>query len=128
MTYKMFLDDERVPNFLGLKGYDYPSKGNWVIVRSMQAAIDYIMENGIPFFIAFDHDLEDAHYDGKEGHERTGYEFAKWFWDYVLDNNIVLPDDFGWVVHSMNPTGAENIRRYMANYMHHYLGEKRGTV
>lgn len=124
MTYKMFLDDERVPHFLDLKGYAYPYQGQWIIVRSMQAAIDCIKDNGMPFFIAFDHDLEDAHYDGKEGHERTGYEFAKWLWDYVLDNNIVLPDNFDWVVHSMNPTGAENIRRYMANYMQHYKSEK----
>lgn len=51
--------------------------------------------------------------------EFTGYDFAKWFCDYVLDNVLDLPPDFGYTVHSANPLGAENIRCYMANFLKH---------
>lgn len=120
MTYKLFLDDYRHPPFLDIKGFSYPHQGEWIIARSMDQAIQIVKNRGLPDFIAFDHDLEDEHYDGKLGQERTGYEFAKWFADYVLDNNLELPAHFDYVVHSMNPAGAENIRAYMRNFVRFY--------
>ena len=117
MTYKLFLDDYRDPVFLAIRGFAYPQLGEWKIARSMDQAIKIVKQDGLPDFIAFDHDLEDAHYDGKEGHERTGYEFAKWLCEYIMDHNLEIPANFAYVVHSMNPAGAENIRRYMENFL-----------
>lgn len=120
MTYKLFLDDVRDPIFLAERGYGYPAEGNWVIARSYYEAISAVRNFGVPDFVAFDHDLEDAHYDGAEGHERTGYEFAKWLTDYIDSNNLELSDNFDWVVHSMNPSGADRIRQHMSYWYRDY--------
>jgi hypothetical protein len=34
-----------------------------------------------------------------------------------MDNDLQLPVGFGYHVHSMNPVGAENIRKYMENFL-----------
>lgn len=120
MTYKLFLDDYRHPKFLAENGYSYNPEGRWVIARSYQEAINVVESLGMPVFVAFDHDLEDAHYDGKEGHERTGYEFAKWLTEYVDNNNVELDENFNWCVHSMNPSGADRIRQHMAYWYRNY--------
>jgi hypothetical protein len=120
MTYKLFLDDYRHPKFLDEKGYSYNPKGKWVIARSYAEAINVVEAMGVPLFVAFDHDLEDAHYDGKEGHERTGLTFADWLTDYLDNNNVELDDEFDWCVHSMNPVGAERIRVHMHQWYKRY--------
>lgn len=94
--YKLFLDDERFPA-------DYDEE--WVIARSFEDAVWYVTARGVPRWVAFDHDL---------GAGKTGYDFAKWFGDYVSnEDNGGLPYDFNYSVHSMNPVGAKNIRDYM---------------
>lgn len=113
MAYKLFLDDIRMP----------PDHNGslWVIARSMDDAIWYIEHKGIPNFISFDHDLADDHYIiGQPRLEKTGYDFAKWFGDYVFLNDLSLPYDFNYSVHSMNPVGAKNIRDYMEDFLNHY--------
>lgn len=101
MKWKLFLDDER-----------YPTTNDWVIARNFDDAVWYVTNYGIPYHIAFDHDLG-------EPQNRTGYDFAKWFCDWVVDNDLGF-DGFDFSVHSMNPIGAENIRRYMDNAMEWY--------
>ena len=91
--YKMFIDDER-----------YPVDDTWVICRNSTAAILYIEQNGLPVYISFDHDL---------GGNDTSILFINWLIDYLLDNELVLPKDFSYYVHSQNPIGAENIRSKM---------------
>ena len=108
MTYKLFLDDVR-----------FPDTSDWTIARNMDDAVWYIQNKGIPYFIAFDHDLAHEHYIIGDG-EKTGYTFAKWFTSYIMDKNITLPSNFGFDVHSMNPIGAENIRQYMSQWLHNY--------
>lgn len=118
MTYKLFLDDIRFP-----PGNAYPAEPNeWIIARNMDDAAWYIKYHGIPYFISFDHDLADEHYglyDSAEVSkaEKTGYDFAKWFCKYVIDNEIALPDNFDYYVHSMNPVGKANIEQYMRNFV-----------
>jgi hypothetical protein len=90
MKWKLFLDDER-----------YPIDNNWVIARNINDAIWYINNYGMPFFISFDHDLGNF--------KQSGMDFAKWFVNYILDNNISL-NKFDFYVHSQNPVGAENIK------------------
>lgn len=95
---KMYLDDERDPK----------TPGPWVIVRSVDNAIRHVVENGIPSYISFDHDLgEDV---------LTGYDFAKWLVDQELLGAHFFPENFEYNVHSANPVGAENIRAYLDGY------------
>lgn len=109
MSYKLFLDDERFPA-------DYDE--DWVIARNFADAVWYVEARGAPDFISFDHDLGTP----KEGHfEKSGYDFAKWFCDYANDeDNGGLPYNFSYMVHSMNPIGAENIKQYMQSFLKHY--------
>ena len=116
MSYTLFLDDIRFPEDVR---YDYGPYKDIVICRSMDDAVWCIRQRGIPAFISFDHDLADEHYDKDTG-EKTGYSFAKWFCEYVMDNGLALPDSFNYRVHSMNPVGAENIRQYMENFLKYW--------
>jgi hypothetical protein len=75
-----------------------------------------VLDHGFPDFISFDHDLSDAHYGGDYSKEKTGYDFAKWLIEYDMDTNI-MPEDFAFTVHSMNPVGARNIQRLLENYL-----------
>lgn len=96
MSYRMFLDDERLPSY-----------GDYIICRSALQAKKYIYMYGIPEFISFDHDL---------GEKETGYDIAKLIIDIDLlyDN---LPDNFSFQVHSQNPIGKENIEKLLNRYL-----------
>ena len=131
MSYNLFLDDIRHP-------YDcisyMPSPGiyakwKWEIVRNYDEFVSHILENGLPDIISFDHDLADEAYSPKmyEGteeynklyetfKEKTGYCCAKWLVDYCMDNGLKLPE---FEVHSMNPAGGENIKKYLENFKKH---------
>ena len=113
MKWKLFLDDER-----------YPTDNSWVIARNYHDAVWYVTNYGLPRFISFDHDLAFDHYTIGKPHEFTGYDFAKWFANYVMDNEVDLDPDFDYYVHSMNPVGAENIRTYMEHWLHNYRVDK----
>lgn len=99
----MFLDDLR-----------YPPAGEWVIVRCVMSAKDYIAEHGMPVFVSFDHDLG-ADPETGEPFE-TGYDFCKWLCDIDMDLGT-LPKDFDFTVHSANPVGARNIESYLRSYL-----------
>lgn len=116
MTWTLFLDDIRFPEDVR---YSYGSYKNVIICRSMDDAVWAVTHYGLPNCISFDHDLAHEHYVIGDG-EKTGYTFAKWFCDYVIDNNLDIPVDFCYHVHSMNPVGAENIRCYMENFLKYY--------
>jgi hypothetical protein len=115
MTWKLFLDDIRFPADVR---YYYGPYEDLVICRSMDDAVWAVTQYGLPEFISFDHDLAHEHYIIGDG-EKTGLTFAKWFCDYVMDNQMELPENFGFHVHSANPVGAENIRSYMNNFLKH---------
>lgn len=63
---------------------------------------------GWPIHISFDHDLG---YD-----QPSGKDFANWVVEQDIENNI-LREGFTFVVHSMNPVGAENIQAMMTQYL-----------
>lgn len=123
MKYKLYLDDMRnIPDL-------HP---DWRLARNYHDALWYVNNYGIPYHISFDHDLADIHYDIPDyGHsedfmvtdsapyEFTGYDFAKWFCNHCMDNQIDL-SEFTYAVHSANPVGAENIRRYMDQFIQDY--------
>jgi hypothetical protein len=117
----LFLDDIRHP----YDAFNYTKQTmflqkEWIIVRDYNQFVEHIIENGLPYFIAFDHDLADEHYDyddvktGKEYKEKTGLDCAKWLVDHCIDNNLDLPQYF---VHSQNPVGKDNIIGYFESYL-----------
>lgn len=113
MRYKLYLDDLRYPDL----------HEDWRIARNYHDAVWMVKNYGMPYFISFDHDLADVHYiigetagAAHSPREFTGYDFAKWFCQWVMDNDVDL-SGFDYWVHSANPVGAENIRRYMANFI-----------
>lgn len=125
MSYKLFLDDIRLPE--QVKWVELPL-GPWIIVRNYDEFVKHIIKNGLPSYIAFDHDLADEHYRpsmyNKDGHytnyytdgtfkEKTGYDCAKWLIEYCMNNNRIFPE---YEVHSMNPIGKINIRSIVENF------------
>lgn len=134
-TY-LFLDDVRFPKDAHqYTNYDLFLKEKWEIVRNFNEFKKYIEENGLPFFISFDHDLADTHYtpehlwndynkskewQDKQIHtEKTGYHCALWLIDYCIDNNLKLPNHY---CHSMNPVGKDKINSILSNFEKHQLG------
>jgi hypothetical protein len=125
---KLFLDDIRNPKDCanGLVPTNFNKlywEKDWFIVRNFNQFTDWILQNGLPDFISFDHDLADEHYNPAmfssveeysklEFKEKTGYDCAKWLGNYCIDNDIKLPD---CVVHSQNPVGKINIQGYLEN-------------
>lgn len=84
---KLWLDDLRDP-----------PTSTWNVVRNYHSFVNFIESNGIPELISFDHDL---------GEEKTGYDCAKWLEEYIIRNNF--KNKINYMIHSMNPVGAQNI-------------------
>jgi len=113
----LFLDDERMPGDVKwiLIGGVGSWGADWQIVRSLNEAIQWVLDNGFPDVISFDHDLGLMHYAGDYSDKNTGYDFAKWLIEHDMDTNS-MPENFKFTVHSKNPTGSENIRELLNNY------------
>lgn len=97
MSYKMFLDDER-----------FPVGENWIIVRSVAEAQDYVEKNGAPRYVSFDNDLGENMPEGRM--------FAAWLVDQDLNTGF-LPLDFDFYVHSQNPIAKNAIEGLMSSYL-----------
>lgn len=128
--FHLFLDDEREPR--QVTWVEMPPNVAWIIVRNYEEftrTINHEARKGVlPGFIAFDHDLADEHYSGymlvrsgipyeeafRNVTEKTGLDCAKWLVETHLLPNGLPPPEF--VVHSMNPEGAANIRSYLESY------------
>jgi len=104
---KVYLDDIRTP-----------LDKTWLVVRNYQDFV-YLLNN-IDFtkidVISFDHDLSDI----TNGHEKTGYDCAKYLIKLCMDNQKKPPFT---QVHSANPVGSKNIISYINNYLKH-IGEE----
>jgi len=124
MSYKLFLDDVRIPYDV----FEYTDNQTycdfWNIVRNYDEFVNHIEQFGPPDVISFDHDLADLHYGvsynsiGSYGddrfNEKTGYHCARWFINWCMDRDIIF--DTTILIHSMNPVGAENIRSLFQTY------------
>lgn len=119
----LFLDDVRTPST--------SNEIEWSIVRSYKDFVNWIISNGMPDRVSFDHDLAMEHtlsyidqckgenlanatIDYSNFKEKTGYDCAKWLCEYCLDNNLLLPPVI--TVHSANYPGSMNIMNYITNY------------
>jgi hypothetical protein len=92
MIWTLFLDDERLPT--------YDLWQDVLIARSCDGARKLVSDLGVPSVISFDHDL---------GTPETGLSFLWWLIDENLDDRLDLSTITRVIVHSMNPTGAQNI-------------------
>jgi hypothetical protein len=86
------------------------------IVRDYWEAISFVEKNGIPNFIAFDHDLG---FSFEHTEMKTGFDFANWLVESELDGKFFFPEDFDFSVHSYNPVGARKIISLLENYFKH---------
>ena len=98
MDWSLFLDDERYPPNDTLEA-------NWKIARSADDAMYYIRTYGLPIYMSLDHDMGFMN--------MTGMDFCKVLCKYLMDNDRSVPE---YYVHSQNPVGAENMRKYLAKY------------
>ena len=127
----------KVGTLLWLDDIRDPLEDNWLVfspitptevvwVKSYQAFVDWIIENGLPEAICFDHDLgmEVALAARAKGvskrksrllkqEEKTGYDCAKWLVEYCMKKGVKHPP---YMVHSMNPVGKLNIESYIESY------------
>ena len=71
---------------------------DFVWVKSFDEFCNYIIKNGLPEFVSFDHDL------GKG--LPKGLDCAKWLVEYCRKHKINLPKFY---VHSANPNGQREI-------------------
>jgi hypothetical protein len=127
---KLYLDDFRFPKL----SFDYTNNiiyndKDWDIVTNYDEFVNYILKNGLPNLISFDHDLADEHYtpaiywndyekskeyqEKLQYKEKTGLECAKWLIDYCIDNKQKLPN---YLCHSQNPVGKDNILGLLDNF------------
>lgn len=116
---------------LWLDDYRDPLKDDWlnfspigkdcdvVWVKSYIGFTHWIIVNGLPDAICFDHDLgfTNEYYIENDiespNPELTGYDCAKWLVEYCIIHNKELPL---YAIQSANSVGKENIRSYLENY------------
>lgn len=127
---KLFLDDIRQPkDAINLVPSNYNKifwDNDWSIVRNYREFVNWILSNGVPDLISFDHDLADIHYESdfsdwefssvQLGIEQTGLDCAKWLVDHCVDYGSILSK---YIVHSANPVGRKNIQSYLDNANKH---------
>lgn len=107
--WELFLDDERFPEYVGVHD-------PVVVARNSYDAQRFVEEWGIPEHIYFDHDL---------GGSDTAIVFINWLEGYLINGGYyrLLPEDFTYSVHSMNPVGAENIKGKMDSMIDYFNKE-----
>lgn len=106
MSYKLFLDDIRVPTMI----YPNNEDSDFEIVRTVEEFKKLIKERGLPYFISFDNDLG---CDENDQPLFEGYDAAKWL---VNESGFDLTD-LNFKVHSYNPVAKENIEALLNNYL-----------
>lgn len=135
----LWLDDVRDPFDKNIDWLIFSPIGrnvdaHWV--TSYTEFVDWIMINGLPDGICFDHDLGMEHikwYFNNGGNNnppdpsladftmKTGFDCAKWLVNYCMENDLDLPP---YGIQSANPVGRENIDKYLKNFIKHRLDEK----
>jgi hypothetical protein len=130
MKRLLWLDDIRNPledNWLVFSPIEQPFELHWV--KNYDHFITWIIDNGLPDAICFDHDLgfdikQSLREEGmskrksrkvyKKMGEKTGFDCAKWLVDYCIDHKLKLP---AYNIQSQNPVGKENINQLLKNYI-----------
>jgi hypothetical protein len=134
MKTLLWLDDIRNPledDWLVFSPIENP-KVFWV--KSYQEFTDWIIDNGLPDGICFDHDLGLPNHFSRINNgiskrqsrkqkiqEKTGYDCAKWLVDYCMDYNKPLPL---YNIQSANPVGKDNINGLLKSFLKNYPPRK----
>lgn len=107
---------------------------DWDIVKSYDEFVEYILKNGLPNIISYDHDLADEHYANGASHvdeqgkhfsgfnynkvtEKTGYHAVLWMIEHCIENEVKMPESYA---HSMNPYGRMKIQSAIDQYNRMY--------
>ncbi|MEK6829890.1 MAG: cyclic-phosphate processing receiver domain-containing protein [Nanoarchaeota archaeon] len=100
-TYKVFLDDLRVP----LDIYPKTENEQWVIVRNLKEFKEVVESKGVPDYISFDNDLGASLEEGKDA--------VKWM---VYEKELDV-SNMDFIVHSANVSGVrEYIEALLKNW------------
>jgi hypothetical protein len=115
----LWLDDQRDPikyfkkkpdeknatvtrNFAYYKNLFSKYNVSFVWVKSYDAFVDHITNNGVPKFISFDYNL-------KKG-TPTGIDCVNWLLNYCKENGVSMPKSY---VHSANPRFGPEMNRML---------------
>ena len=109
MSYKLFLDDIRNPDWL------YDDYNEWIVVRTPDDFKNIIIEKGVPDIISFDNDL------GIDNLTKEilpdGYACLNW----LIDNSYYIKSI---IVHSDNIIANEQIYGKSLNWHKFLISEK----
>lgn len=108
MKKLLWLDDIRDPyenDWLNFSPIGKDVEVHWV--KSHFDFIDWILDNGLPDGVCFDHDLGEGITVG------DGYLCAKFLCHYCLVEHLPTPP---YNIHSANPVGKENIKCFIENF------------
>lgn len=136
MIYALFIDDERYPAGLPNRDGHFWTMDPalavstdrvgrpWYIARTLDDVLEILVKHGAPAHVSFDHDLGEG--------TPTGFDIAKALVaaDLIARHgpgglmdglargfDFRFPAGFSFTVHSMNPTGAENIAALLRSYL-----------
>src|SRR6056300_262203 len=133
----LWLDDLRNPtdniwnNWIARQGVN-PTDHDITWVKNYDDFTDWIVNNGLPDVVCFDHDLGqdiaiERYTTGgmsktqakklKKLETMSGFDATKWMVNYCMDNDLRLPN---WYIQSANPVGAENIKSYLQSFVKSY--------
>ncbi len=105
MTYRMFVDDVRDPQWV----YADQDVSDWQVARSFEEAVMIMSDLGCPEWISLDHDLGDQ--------TPTGYDLCKWMVEQDLHmQGAFMMDHFSYACHSANPVGVQNMQGLLDSY------------
>lgn len=117
----LWLDDYRNPHENDWLNFSPIGKDcNVVWVKSYAGFTHWIIVNGLPDAVCFDHDLgniPEYEYETtveNPNSELTGYDCAKWLVKYCMLHGKPLPL---YAIQSANTVGKENIDKYLKNYI-----------
>ena len=111
MKKLLWLDDVRDPfnhdiNWLIFSPIGRNVDIHWV--KSYSEFTSWILNNGLPDGICFDHDLGD-----ESDNEKTGLDCAKFLINICIDQKLSLPL---YSSQSANPVGRDNILKLLDNF------------
>jgi hypothetical protein len=118
----LWLDDIRDPNealwrIWMEKNLCNPNGKEVVWVKTYLEFCRWILANGVPDYVCFDHDLKLEHYEyvpeeefQDTTHSETGYDCATFLWGYCQVNELKFP---GFAIQSANPVGAKRIADFL---------------
>ena len=112
---RLLLEDDEFRTIESIAKYtqkEFYLQHPWTIVRTFDQFKEYILTQGLPDIISFDHDLYIT-----DKTESTGRDCAKWLLEYCLTNNMIPPKVY---IHSMNTVGAKNIKSLFTTFFKVY--------